>query len=259
MLLLQSHRSLNSLGCKGRESGYDLVDWLQQIDPRALQLSCSIEGIRGNTASYEQIAGCAQAIDIAARADLFTVLLKGSIARGNVRNGAPPHTLFLHDAQQGQHGLATRAWDEDAGRLDVLMNNRRMLLMQLAHSTHDGGHDRYQLWEGKTLLGLLYPEELQVRFLTVAHQQAGPTEGVVGENSLGLGHCSMTKGWWQDIVKRQAIPLLVLWVEQLCQGKQLLGVMLIPCQIDVAKASFAKEALDDILPIEHSALAETVQ
>jgi hypothetical protein len=146
MILLQSHRLLNSVSCKRRESRYDLVDWLQQIDPRALQVRGSIEGIRGNTASYEQIAGCAQAIDIAARAELFTVLLKGSIARCKVRNRAPPHTLFLHDAQQSQHGLASRAWDDDAGRLDVLMNNRRVLLMQLAHSTHDGGHDSHNLW-----------------------------------------------------------------------------------------------------------------
>ena len=98
-----------------------------------------------------------------------------------------------------------------------------------------------------------------MRFFTIAHQQAGPTEGVVSENRVGSGHCSRTKGWWQDRVKRQAIPFLFLRVDQFCQGKKLLVVILIPCQIDVAKASFAKEALDDILPIEHSALAETVQ
>jgi hypothetical protein len=248
MILLQSHRSFNSGGCKGRESRYDLVDWLQQIDPRALQVRGSIEGIRGNMTSDEQIAGCAQAIDIAARADLVTVLLNGSIAGSEVSNRAPPPTLFLHDAQESQHGLASRAWDDDAGRLDVLMNNRRVLLMQLAHRPDDGGHDRHHLWEGKTLLGLLYPEELQVRFFTIAQQQAGPTECLVSENSRGSGQCSMPKGEWQDIFKRQAIPLLFLRVEQLCQGKKLLGVMLIPRQIDVAKASFAKEAFDDILP-----------
>ena len=93
-------------------------------------------------------------------------------------------------------------------------------------------------------------------FFTIAHQQVGPTEGVVSENRLGLGHCSRTKGWWQDIVKRQAIPFLFLRVDQLCQGKKLLLVILIPCQIDVAKACFAKEALDDIMSVEHRANRE---
>lgn len=59
----------------------------------------------------------------------------------------------------------------------------------------------------------------------------------------------MTKGWWQYILKRKAIPFLFLRVDQLCQGKKLLFVILIPCQIDVAKASFAKEALYDIMPV----------
>jgi len=121
-------------------------------------------------------------------------LLNGSIARGKVRNRAPPPTLFLPDAQKSQHGLASHPWDDDAGRLDVLMNNRRVLLMQVAHRPDDGGHDRHHLWEGKTLRRLLYPEYLQVRFFTIAHQQAGPTEGVVSENRVGLGQCSMMKG-----------------------------------------------------------------
>ena len=78
------------------------------------------------------------------------------LRRWNYR--APPHTLFLLDAEQSQHGLASRPWDDDAGRLDVLMNNRRVLLMQMAHSPDDGVHDRHHLWEGKTLLRLLEPE-----------------------------------------------------------------------------------------------------
>jgi len=82
-------------------------------------------------------------------------LLKRSIARGKVRNRAPPHTLYLHDAEHSQHGLASRPWDEDAGRLDVLMKNWRVLLMQTAHSPDDGGNESHHLWEGKPLLWLL--------------------------------------------------------------------------------------------------------
>jgi len=82
-------------------------------------------------------------------------LLNRSIARCKVRNRDPPQTLYLHDAEKSQHGLASRPWYDDAGRLDVLMNNRRVLLMQMAHSTYDGGHDRHDLWQWKTLLRLL--------------------------------------------------------------------------------------------------------
>ncbi len=51
MIILESHRLPNSLRCKRRDSRYDLVDWLQKIDPRAVQVPCSIEGIRGNQTS----------------------------------------------------------------------------------------------------------------------------------------------------------------------------------------------------------------
>ena len=59
----------------------------------------------------------------------------------------------------------------------------------------------------------------------------------------------MMKGCWRDIFKREAMPFLILRVDQLCKGKKLLFVMLIPYQIDVAKATFAKEVLYDILPV----------
>src|SRR5215469_1404385 len=155
MSILESHRLLNRLSCKRRDSRYHLGYWLQKIDSRAVQVRGSREGIRGNKTSEEQVACCAQAIDIGTRAELSTVLLNRSIARGKVRNGVDGGALLLHDAEHSQHGLASRPWDDDAGRLDVLMKHRRVLLMQMAHRTHDRVHDRHDLREWKTLLRLL--------------------------------------------------------------------------------------------------------
>src|SRR5260370_34456846 len=155
MIFLESHRLLNSVSGKRRDGRYFLVYWLQKIDPCAVPLSGSIEGIRGNKTSQEKIACCAQAIDIGTNAELFTVLLNRSIAGCKVRNGVGGGALFLHDAEHSQHRLASRPWDDEAGRLDGLMKNRRVRLMQIAHRTHDGGHDSHNLSECTTLLRLL--------------------------------------------------------------------------------------------------------
>src|SRR5713226_4804458 len=127
------------------------------------------------------------------------------------------------------------------------MNNRGVSAMQVGSRIEDRGHGNYNLGQWKTLLRLLQPQYLKIRLFDITHQHVCSTEPIVIEGILDTRQCSTIKRCERYIVKGKAIPFLFNGVDHLRQSKKILFVTLIPNKIDVAKITFAKQTLYDVM------------
>src|SRR5438132_794951 len=70
--------------------------------------------------------------------------------------------------------------------LDVSMDNRKLLTMQVVNSLDDGAHDGHGVGPGKPLFRLLLPQCVQIWPFDILHQYVYPSVPVIIEHFIDM-------------------------------------------------------------------------
>src|SRR6266566_1557084 len=127
------------------------------------------------------------------------------------------------------------------------MNNRGVSAMQVGNSIDDRGHSSDNLGRWETLLCPLQSQHLKIHLLNRTHKQISSTEVVIIEDVLDTRQYSTIKRCERYIIQSKAIPFPFSRVDQLCQGKELLFITLIPYKINATKITVAKQTFYHIM------------
>src|SRR5215471_11723080 len=120
---------------------------------------------------YQGIHGCAESIDISAGIGSRAILFRCSIAgrtmakrcRGAIR------VVLLSDAKIDQDCLITCCGQDDVGWLDVAVNDRWLLAMQVGQGIDDWRYNDENLVQRKALFWPLPSQDFQVRAFNILH------------------------------------------------------------------------------------------
>src|SRR5207249_1106561 len=81
----------------------------------------------------------------------------------------------------------------NVGRLDITMNNRGLLCMQIGNGLDNGSHHFEYLRQGVAFAGLLFAQDIEILTVNIFHKNVGTPPLIILKDALDMGKCRMVQ------------------------------------------------------------------